>query len=188
MKLGKIRIIAGKWKGKKISFILDQNLRPTPDRAKEMIFNWLGQNMTGFNCLDLFSGTGGMGIESLSRGSKKVIFVEKDTKTFKKLKENLSNLNLTREIELFNKNCIDFLKIPYLGKKLDIIFVDPPFRKDLVEEVFFLLKENNYLEQKTIVYLETEKNLDIDFLKEGQNIIKEKSLGEKSYRLIENLF
>ena len=88
MKTGKVRIIGGKWKGKKILFNLDSNLRPTPDRAKEMIFNWLGQDLFGFTCLDLFSGTGAMGLESLSRRSKKVYFNEKYIKTYKNLKEN----------------------------------------------------------------------------------------------------
>ena len=89
MKTGKVRIIGGKWKGKKILFNLDSNLRPTPDRAKEMIFNWLGQDLFDFTCLDLFSGTGAMGLESLSRGSTKFFFIEKYIKTFKIFKENL---------------------------------------------------------------------------------------------------
>ena len=74
------------------------------------------------------------------------------------------------------------------GEKIDIIFVDPPFKNGLAEKIFKLLKKNNYLDKKTIIYLETEKNLKMDFLLKGQEIIKEKSFGEKSYRLIRNLF
>ena len=188
MKLGKIRIIGGKWKGKKLSFHLDSTLRPTPDRAKEMIFNWLGQDLVDLNCLDLFSGTGAMGLESLSRGCKKVFFVEKDTKTFNKLKENLSVLDIENKIELFNKDCLDWLRKPCQGEKFDLIFVDPPFNKGLAEKIFFLLDKNSYLHKDTIIYLETEKNLDIDFLLESHQIFKEKSFGEKSYRLIKRLF
>ena len=188
MKTGKVRIIGGKWKGKKILFNLDSNLRPTPDRAKEMIFNWLGQDLLDFTCLDLFSGTGAMGLESLSRGSKKVFFIEKDIKTFKNLNENLSSFDIDQEIELHNADCLEWLKKPYSGEKINIIFVDPPFKNGLAEKIFKLLKKNNYLDKKTIIYLETEKNLKMDFLLEGQEIIKEKSFGGKSYRLIKNLF
>ena len=82
MSKGKIRIIGGKWKGKKISFILDKDIRPTPDRAKETLFNWLGQNLNELTCLDLFAGTGAMGFESLSRGAEKVTFVELNKNLF----------------------------------------------------------------------------------------------------------
>ena len=77
-KKGELRIIGGKWKGKKIYFDLSNELRPTPDRAKEVLFNWLGQDLSGASCLDLFSGTGALGLEALSRGAKKVTFVEKN--------------------------------------------------------------------------------------------------------------
>ena len=77
-KKGELRIIGGKWKGKKIYFDLSKELRPTPDRAKEVLFNWLGQDLSGASCLDLFSGTGALGLEALSRGAKKVTFVEKN--------------------------------------------------------------------------------------------------------------
>ena len=78
MEKGNIRVIGGKWKGKKISFPLDSNLRPTPDRAKETVFNWLGNDLSGYSCLDLFAGTGAMGIEALSRGASRVDFLEKE--------------------------------------------------------------------------------------------------------------
>ena len=100
MKTGKVRIIGGKWKGKKILFNLDSNLRPTPDRAKEMIFNWLGQDLFDFTCLDLFSGTGAMGLESLSRGSKKVFFIDN-----------------------FNPNTIEDSSNPISSRRKDIIFL-----------------------------------------------------------------
>ena len=87
MEKGKIRITGGKWKGKKISFEINSKLRPTPDRAKEMVFNWLGNDLRDYNCLDIFAGTGAMGLESLSRGAKKVDFIEKDV--------TVSNTHLT---------------------------------------------------------------------------------------------
>ena len=83
---------------------------------------------------------------------------------------------------------MDWLKKPYSGEKIDIIFVDPPFKNGLAKKIFKLLKKNNYLDKKTIIYLETEKNLKMNFLLEGQEIFKEKSFGGKSYRLIRNLF
>ena len=86
-KKGEIRIIGGKWKGKKIYFNLNDDLRPTPDRAKETLFNWLGQDLNEMHCLDLFSGTGALGLEALSRGAKKVTFVEKNKDYLQKIKK-----------------------------------------------------------------------------------------------------
>ena len=188
MKLGKIRIIGGRWKSKKISFNLDEALRPTPDRAKEMVFNWLGQDLHDLNCLDLFSGTGAMGFECLSRGAKKVTFVEKDKHFYINLKENLSLFDLKQQVKIFNEDCLIWLKNFNLEEKYNVVFIDPPFNEGLVEKVFILLRKNDYLKKESLVYLETEKNLDINFLDEREEIFKEKSIGDKSYRLIKMLF
>lgn len=188
MKSGKIRIIGGRWKGKKISYNLDTTLRPTPDRAKEMIFNWLGQDLNNLNCLDLFSGTGAMGLECLSRGAKKVHFVEKNKNFYKNLRQNLYSLKIEQKIKVFNEDCLIWLKNPNQEEKYDVVFVDPPFSKGLAEKVFLLLRKNDYLKKESLIYLETEKNLNIDFLVEKEEVFKEKSFGEKSYRLIKMLF
>ena len=109
MEKGKIRIIGGKWKGKKISFEINSKLRPTPDRAKEMVFNWLGNDLRNYNCLDIFAGTGAMGLESLSRGAKKVDFIEKDVRTSQRLKKNL--IDMTDRIA-FNAVSYTHLTLP----------------------------------------------------------------------------
>ena len=103
MEKGKIRIIGGKWKGKKISFEINSKLRPTPDRAKEMVFNWLGNDLRNYNCLDIFAGTGAMGLESLSRGAKKVDFIEKDIRRYKRIKKNLENITDIISINIFKE-------------------------------------------------------------------------------------
>ena len=90
---GSFRIISGKYKGRKFEFIPSDDLRPTPDRIRETLFNWLGQNVGNKNCLDIFAGTGSLGLESLSRGADKVTFVEKNSHHLNKIKEYSQQLN-----------------------------------------------------------------------------------------------
>ena len=105
---GSFRIISGKYKGKKFEFLPSKDLRPTPDRLRETLFNWLGQVIDQKTCLDLFSGTGSLGLESLSRGAHKVTFVEKNFEHFEKLKSYVERLNAIEDITIINKRC------PYL--------------------------------------------------------------------------
>ena len=111
MEKGKIRIIGGKWKGKKIFFEINSKLRPTPDRAKEMVFNWLGNDLRDYNCLDIFAGTGAMGLESLSRGAKKVDFIEKDIRASQRLKKNLIYMTDRIAFNVFNEGYESWFKI-----------------------------------------------------------------------------
>ena len=187
MSKGKIRMIGGKWKGKKISFTLHKDIRPTPDKAKETLFNWLGQNLNQFSCLDLFAGTGAMGLESLSRNAEKVIFVEKNKYLVDGLIKTISELECEDDTEVFNQDCVKWLKSNSPKNPFDLIFVDPPFNKSYAKKVFDEIERNNFLVENSIVYLECEKSLDVSFLEDSFTIFKEKSYGEKSYRLLRKI-
>ena len=109
-KKGEIRITGGKWKGKKIFFDLSNDLRPTPDRAKETLFNWLGQNLSEMKCLDLFSGTGALGLEAFSRGAKKVTFVEKNKNYLQKIKNVYLEVSVKGNCDFFCAECLNWVK------------------------------------------------------------------------------
>ena len=104
-KKGEIRIIGGKWKGKKIYFDLNDDLRPTPDRAKETLFNWLGQDLKKMYCLDLFSGTGALGFEAFSRGAEKVTFVERNKEYLQKIKNVYLEMSEKADCDFFCAEC-----------------------------------------------------------------------------------
>lgn len=187
MSKGKIRIIGGKWKGKKISFILDKDIRPTPDRAKETLFNWLGQNLNEYTCLDLFAGTGAMGFESLSRGAEKVTFVELNKNLFSELRKIITELKCEESTEIFHQDCMDWLEQNKPENPFDLVFVDPPFNKNFVMEIFEKLSERKFINENSTIYLECEKNLDISFIENSYRVYKEKFFGGKSYRLFKKI-
>jgi len=184
MEKGNIRVIGGKWKGKKISFPLDSNLRPTPDRAKETVFNWLGNDLSGYSCLDLFAGTGAMGIEALSRGASKVDFLEKEKSLAKNLDKTLKNLKGEVNSIIFNKDFRDWFKLNTLNNLYDLIFIDPPFNQNLIKEVFDCLAKTKIHFDETIFYLESESNLDLSFVEKEFEVVKKKTMGRKCYRLL----
>ena len=184
MEKGNIRVIGGKWKGKKISFPLDSNLRPTPDRAKETVFNWLGNDLSGYSCLDLFAGTGAMGIEALSRGASRVDFLEKEKIFAKNLDKALKDLKGEVNSIIYNKDFRDWFKLNALNNLYDIIFIDPPFNQNLIKEVFDCLAKTKIHFEKTIFYLESESNLDLSFVEKEFEVVKKKTMGRKCYRLL----
>lgn len=183
MEKGSIRVIGGKWKGKKISFPLDSNLRPTPDRAKETVFNWLRNDLSGFRCLDLFAGTGSMGIEALSRGASRVDFLEKEKSFAKNLDNTLKDLKGEVNSIIFNKDFRDWFKLDLSGP-YDLIFIDPPFNQNLIKEVFDCLTRKKIYFLETIFYLESESNLDLSLIEREFEVIRKKTMGKKCYRLL----
>ena len=145
----KVRVIGGKWRGRVISFPSNIALRPTPNRVRETVFNWLGQDMSGKVCLDLFAGSGAMGIEAASRGSEHVVMVESDRKAYSALQSSLQKLRAD-QIELL---MMDALKFIISDQRLfDVIFLDPPYQLELLPKVLNLLP--SHLTQDGLIYLE----------------------------------
>ena len=183
-KKGEIRIIGGKWKGKKIYFDLNDDLRPTPDRAKETLFNWLGQDLKKMYCLDLFSGTGALGFEAFSRGAEKVTFVEKNKEYLQKIKKVYLEMSEKADCDFFCAECLEWIQNNNSRTKYDLIFIDPPFNKNLVHDLLAAILEKELLSKNGQIYFEFEKKLDLE-IPESLNLKKKKSLGKKSYVLAE---
>ena len=179
---GSFRIISGKYKGRKFEFLPSKDLRPTPDRLRETLFNWLGQVIDHKTCLDLFSGTGSLGLESLSRGAHKVTFIEKNFEHFDKLKSYIEKLDAIEDISIINKDVLAWLD--ETNDEFDLIFVDPPFYEQLAEKVLLKIKTKSLLAKSGNIYLEVEKDLDLSFLENNWEVIKETNSGRKKYLLL----
>lgn len=135
-RLGQVRIIGGKWKGRKLRFPAFADLRPTPARLRETLFNWLGEGVQGAKCLDLCAGSGALGIESLSRGAAAVDFVETDRRATAALKSSLRQLGATGS-RVWTQDVRRFVALSERkNQRWDIIFVDPPFASSLVSWLF----------------------------------------------------
>ena len=179
---GSFRIISGEYKGRKFEFMPSVDLRPTPDRLRETLFNWLGQSIDGKTCLDLFAGTGSLGLESLSRGADKIIFVEKNSNHLDKIKEYVESLKANGDISVIHDDVLTWLDDT--NDNFDLIFVDPPFHKDLAEKVLSKIRTNSLLANLGNIYLEVEKELDLSFLNGYWEVIKETKSGKKKYLLL----
>jgi len=127
-----VRIIGGAWRSRLIPFPARTDLRPTPDRVRETLFNWLGQDLTGKTCLDLFAGSGALGLEAASRGAKRVVMVERDPDAFHALQANVAVLNAAA-VELKRADALEFLRAD--DGTYDVVFLDPPFRADYLPQV-----------------------------------------------------
>ena len=119
-----MRIVGGAWRSRRIRFAPHADLRPTPDRVRETLFNWLGQDLTGLACLDLFAGSGALGFEAASRGAKHVVMVERDRAASAALERNKELLGAT-QVELARADALEFVR--HDRAEYDVIFLDPPF-------------------------------------------------------------
>lgn len=177
-----IRIIGGRWRGRKMMVVEAPTLRPTPDRVRETLFNWLQAEITDARCLDLFAGTGALGIEALSRGAQFVTFCENNHRAASQLHKQLAILEVKAMAEILCINANTWIQKPAV-QPYDIIFCDPPFRKRwAVEHLEYLIK-NKFVHQNSLVYLETEQNFEISALSLWA-VVKERVAGQVAYRLL----
>ena len=179
------RIIGGSLKGSKLPYKQNKSIRPTESKTKETLFNWLLNDLQGKVCLDMFAGTGSLGIEALSRGAEKVVFVEKQKILSDKLKGNLKRLDVYVYSHVLHANAfsVDFDNLPY---KFDILFLDPPFRENLIQRSLDLIEKANILSPKGLIYLECEKELQLGQLTKNFNLLKEAKGGQTQYCLYES--
>ena len=177
--MGKIRIISGKFKSRLISFPDKiKNLRPTHDRIREDLFNWLMFDIENKKCLDLFAGSGAIGFEAISRNAKSVTMIEINKTAYLELIRNQKNLQC-QNINITNSNAINYLNQSI--EKFDLIFLDPPYDSILLETILQIIINKKNLYQNTLIYLETNKNLDLSDFK----IIKNKQTSSIFYMLIQ---
>jgi 16S rRNA (guanine(966)-N(2))-methyltransferase RsmD len=125
VKANRVRIIGGAWRSRLLRFPSRADLRPTPDRVRETLFNWLGQDLSGRTCLDLFAGSGALGFEAASRGARRVVLVERDREACKALQASRAQLNASA-VEVRCMDALEFLR--HAGGRYDVVFLDPPFR------------------------------------------------------------
>lgn len=170
-----IRISSGTLRGKKIPFDFKDSLRPTSNKLKEILFNWIQFDINDSICLDLFSGTGSIGIEAVSRSAEKVIFVELNKKNYSRLVKNISTLNIKEKTKIFFKDAYLWVKHNDLSK-FDFIFLDPPFNEDHELKILNLIQKKD-LKSSCKIYLEYSKFTELD-IPESLSLLKEKSVGD----------
>ena len=146
-----VRISAGEWRSRLLKFPDVDGLRPTPERVRQTVFNWLGQALDGLSCLDLFAGTGVMGFEALSRGATQVVLIEKSRTAYQALVDNKIALKATNA-QVLNLDALEFLK--QNQQPFDVIFLDPPYHQGLIDQTLALVK--TALSRNGLIYVEAE--------------------------------
>lgn len=174
---GSIRIIGGKWRGRKLSVLDKQGLRPTTDRIKETLFNWLMPVTQESICLDCFSGSGSLGFEAASRGASKVILLEKDKQATLQLNRNKQFLK-SDSIHIHHTDTLMWLN-KKADTQFDIVFIDPPFHQSLVETTVKQLEQHNWLKPSAYIYIETEVNHNVmAYIPANWHLHREKIAGQ----------
>jgi 16S rRNA (guanine966-N2)-methyltransferase len=154
--LGSLRIVGGEWRRRVLRFPDAEGLRPTPDRVRETLFNWLGQDLSGLACLDLFAGSGALGFEAASRGAGKVVLVERAPRVADALAGNVGLLAAAGRVELVRQDALKFAGSTPL--RFDVIFLDPPYRQGWIEKLCPLLPR--LANPDALVYAEAEAPLE----------------------------
>ena len=187
---GKLRIVGGEWRSRQLPVVDLPGLRPTTDRVRETLFNWIQNDIPGAHCLDLFSGSGALGFEAASRGAASVTMIELQNNAMQVLKSNKQllgsdnggNSSRADNIELVQQNALSWLAA-YQGESFDVVFLDPPFDSDYLEKMIKLMGEQACLSENACIYLECADHQSLPKLPVGWTISREKKAGQVKYFL-----
>lgn len=177
-----VRIIGGQWRSRKISFPDVQQLRPTPDRVRVTLFNWLMPLISGARCLDLFAGSGVLGMEALSRGAASAVLVEQQPDIAANLREQLNLLKAT-EAHVVVSDALTYLR--HCTGQFDIVFLDPPYDSELLLLACELLEQRGLLQPDARIYLETRDAAVLAQLPVSWQVLRSKRAGQVSYHLLQ---
>jgi 16S rRNA (guanine966-N2)-methyltransferase len=176
-----LRIIGGQWRGRKLVFAPAPGLRPTPDRVRETLFNWLAPFVHGARCVDLFAGSGALGLEALSRGAAYCDFVDASERAARQIEAHLAMLGAAEQGRCHAIPALQFLQRAKSG--YDIAFIDPPFDSDLLAPACALLARRQLLNEGALVYTETAAAERPPLVPPGWNLHREKRAGGVGFRL-----
>lgn len=179
---GQVRIIGGQWRGRKLHFNEVAGLRPTGDRIRETLFNWLAPWIGGARCLDLFAGSGALGIEALSRGAAETTLIETHPQAAENLRDNCTRLQAD-DAKIIRTNTLIWLANSSPDQPFDIVFLDPPFSSDLLQPCCELLQRPGLLATGSLIYLETDRYRPLPETPPTWELLREKTAGQVSYRL-----
>lgn len=181
---GTLRLIGGTFRSRKLQFPVAEGLRPTPDRVRETLFNWLAPTIAGCRCLDLFAGSGALGLEALSRAAAEVVFVERDRSASKALEENIGLLNASGA-SVKNADSLKFLT--FTPSAFDLVFLDPPFSTELLEPAIEALETGGWLKPNASIYVEAGKTLEALKVPKNWSLSKQKKAGMVHFGLFQRL-
>jgi 16S rRNA (guanine(966)-N(2))-methyltransferase RsmD len=176
--INQVRINAGVWRSRLLKFPDIEGLRPTPERVRQTVFNWLGQDLTGKNCLDLFAGTGAFGFEALSRNAKNVVMVENSSLAYKSLIQNQALLK-AENCQILSQDALYYLA--HNTQKFDVIFCDPPYNKAWLDKLLPIL--NQHVSDNGVVYAEAEFEIKST---DNWQMIKQNKAGNVYYHLLKS--
>ncbi|MEZ5490030.1 MAG: 16S rRNA (guanine(966)-N(2))-methyltransferase RsmD [Gammaproteobacteria bacterium] len=181
---GRLRIIGGRWRSRKLNFPAVDQLRPTANRVRETLFNWLQDEIAGKECLDLFAGSGACGLEALSRGARRVTFLEKNPQAAKAIRDNLALLG-EAQMPVICADVLAWLAKPAKDAKFSIVFIDPPYAAELEKVCCEALEQSGLLTDRALIYLESNKEMLENLVPENWRMLKKKRAGAVHFVLLE---
>lgn len=185
-----VRVIAGRWRGRKLSFPAQTLIRPTPDRLRETLFNWVMHQVPGSRCLDLFAGSGVLGVESLSRGASQVVSVEQDRRCTTHLSQIRTQWAIpTSQWEIVNQEVVSYLNTTKPDTAFNLVFLDPPYDAGLYRPCVEALLTGGWLAEQAWVYVETQVSDPVTFLAGlPYEIVKSARVGQAQGHLLQAIF
>ena len=180
---GRVRIIAGRWRGRRLAVEDEPDVRPTPDRVRETLFNWLAPRLPGARCLDLFAGTGALGFEAVSRGAAEAVLVDRSRAVGARLRDECERLGAGGAVKVVEADALQWLACPPAAAPFDVVFVDPPHRLEVHREVAARLAEPGWLAPAAHVFLELVRRREPPELPERSRLLRAGRAGEVRYYL-----